>query len=61
MDLPGSVSYAESAAIADMMNNDDMLDILVGNWSQNSNQLVINSGDGTFHNVPLEYWWKRQK
>jgi hypothetical protein len=61
MDLPGSVSYAESATMADMMNNDDMLDILVGNWSQNNNQLLLNSGDGTFHNVALEYWWKRQK
>jgi hypothetical protein len=46
VDLPGGASLSYSIAVADM-NNDGMLDIVIGNYNQ-KNQLLINSGDGTF-------------
>jgi hypothetical protein len=61
VDLPSGASYVESVGIADIMNNDCMIDIVVGKWGQKNNQLLINTGDGNFHNLALEYWQKRQK
>jgi hypothetical protein len=55
VDLHSGASYVESAGI------DCMIDIVVGKCGQKNNQLLINTGDGTFHNLALEYWWKRQK
>jgi hypothetical protein len=33
------------------MDNEYLLDIIIGNTGQLTNQLFINAGDGTFHNV----------
>jgi hypothetical protein len=46
VNLPGGRFDTRSAAVADI-NNDGMLDIIIGNWGQ-KNQLLINAGDGTF-------------
>jgi hypothetical protein len=45
----GDSADTRSVAIGDM-NNDGLLDILIGNWNQ-SNQLLMNSGDGEFNNA----------
>jgi hypothetical protein len=59
VDLPGGASYIESVGIVDTMNNDCMIDIVVGNWGQKNNQFLINTGEGTFHNSALKYWGER--
>jgi hypothetical protein len=47
VDLPGGVQNTYSVAIADM-NNDGLLDIVVGNYDSQKNKLIINAGDGNF-------------
>merc|ERR1712038_1516000 len=44
--LPGGAMYTRSIASADI-NDDGMIDILVGNRDQN-NQLLLNDGDGSY-------------
>jgi hypothetical protein len=44
VDLPGCASYVESVGIADIMNDDCLIDRVVGNWGQKNNQLLINTG-----------------
>jgi hypothetical protein len=49
IDLPGGALETHCVAVADI-NNDGMLDIVVGNKGH-KNQLLMNVGNGTFNNV----------
>jgi hypothetical protein len=49
VELPSCTLNTTSVATGDM-NNDGLLDIIIGNENQ-SNQLLINAGDGTFNDI----------
>jgi hypothetical protein len=49
VDLPGGALYTSSVAIGNI-NNDGMLDIIIGNF-YGINQLLMNAGDGAFNDA----------